>query len=119
MNMVRKVIESTYQDRMTVTEHRKITDEKTKLTKWENAAVLENQPCRLSFETVSPVSQGDNAAEAVQIVKLFTAPETEVKPGSKITVTRNGTSTDYACSGVPALYTTHQEIMLKLFERWS
>ena len=39
--------------------------------------------------------------------------------GSKITVTQNGKTTDYCLSGESAVYTSHQEIALELFEDYA
>lgn len=116
---VRKVIEATYTDRCTVTEHRKVIDKETKLAGWENVEILKNQPCRISFQAVKS-TQDEGAAEAmVQSVKLFLPPDITIKEGSKITVTREGREFVYVSSGVPALYPTHQEIMLELFKGWA
>lgn len=115
----RKAIESTYQGAVMVTEHRKVKDEKTKLTSSEDVVVLENQPCKLSFERSQAAVQSDSAASVAQTTKLFVSPDVSIKAGSKITVTQAGVTTDYTSSGVPAVYPTHQEIMLDLFEDWT
>lgn len=115
----RKAIESTYTGLLTVTEHGKVRNEQTKLTEFEDRLVLENQPCRLSFESVAPVQQSETVAAVSQTVKLFISPDVVIKPGSKLTVTQNGVTTDYTGSGIPAVYPTHQEIMLDLFRRWT
>lgn len=47
--------------------------------------------------------------------KLFISPDVAIKAGSKIIVTQHGRTTEYSNSGVPAVYPTHQEIMLTLF----
>lgn len=82
-------------------------------------AVLVGQPCRLSFETLKTAQQTESAAAVTQVIKLFLSPEIRVKPGSKVTVTQDGVTVDYKCSGVPAVYPTHQEIILELFDRWA
>lgn len=115
----RKAQEALYASVMTVTERCKVKDERSKLTTERDVVVLENQPCRLSFETLKPAGQTETAANITQVIKLFLAPEIKVKEGSKVTVTQNNVTTDYQCSGVPAIYPTHQEIMLELFERWA
>lgn len=115
----RKAMEDTYSGVLTVTEHRKVRNEQTKLTSVEDVVVLLNQPCKLSFESVAPVQQSETAAAVSQTVKLFLAPDVMISPGSKLTVTQNGVTGDYTRSGVAAVYPTHQEIMLELFERWS
>ena len=114
----RKVIESTYFGTLTVTEMRKDKDVKSKLTKTEPVVVVKNQPCRLSFETLRSVAQTDTAAAVTQITKLFVSPDVVIRPGSKITVTQDNVTTDYTRSGVPAVYPTHQEIVLELFEEY-
>lgn len=115
----RKAMEDTYSGVLTVTERRKVRNEQTKLTSVEDVVVLLNQPCKLSFESVVPVQQSETAAAVSQTVKLFLAPDVMISPGSKLTITQNGVTGDYTRSGVAAVYPTHQEIMLELFERWS
>lgn len=112
----RKAIEATYFGTLMVTEMRKVKDERSKLTKDEAVVVLKNQPCKLSFETLQTAVQSDSAATITQVTKLFVSPDISIKPGSKITVSQDNVTTDYTCSGVPAVYPTHQEIMLELFE---
>ena len=118
MVRVRKALESSYNGKCQITEHRKIK-KANKSTAFEEFVVLENQPCRLSFKTVTNASTGTTASATTQIVKLFLAPEIKVKAGSKITVTQNGVTTDYKSSGQPAIYTNHQEIILELFDGWA
>lgn len=112
----RKALESTYEGVLTVTEYQKVKDETTKLTGCEPVTVLENQPCRVSHESLQSAVQSESAATVTQTIKLFIAPEITIKPGSKITVTQAGVTTDYTYSGVPAVYQTHQEIILDLYE---
>lgn len=115
----RRAIEATYFGTLTVTEMQKVKDGKSKLMKNDPVVVLEGQPCKLSFETLKAAGQSDSAATVVQVTKLFVSPDLSVRPGSKITVTQAGTTMDYTCSGVPAVYPTHQEIVLELFEKFA
>ena len=48
----RKAQEQLYDGVCTVTEYRKVKDEKTKLSGMEDVIVLEGQPCRISFSKV-------------------------------------------------------------------
>lgn len=112
----RKAQESTYEGVCTIIEYKDDTDEDTGLTDQGEVIVLERQPCRLSFEKTEPVSQKEMAAAVAQGVKLFLAPEIKVAEGSKIVVTQNGATSAYQRSGVPAVYLTHQEIMLELWK---
>lgn len=115
----RKAIESQYTGVCTVIEYGKIRDEVTKITRHGEMTVLENQPCKLSFEKTAAAVQTETAAAVGQGVKLFIAPEVEVKPGSKIVVEQNGRTGEYLASGEPAVYASHQEIMLELFRGWA
>lgn len=115
----RKAQESLYDGVCTVTEHQKVKDEKSNLTEFKDIVVLEDQPCKLSFSTITTVNQTESVAEKRQTTKLFISPDITIKSGSRITVEQGGVTTDYTCSGVPAVYATHQEIVLDLFERWA
>lgn len=112
----RKAIEATYFGTLTVTERKKEKDERSKLTKDVEVVVLENQPCKLSFEKLQTAIQSDSAATITQVTKLFVSPDISINAGSKITVLQDNVTTDYTCSGVPAIYPTHQEIILELFK---
>lgn len=115
----KKAIEATYTDRCTAVEHKKTINKETKLAGWEDVEVFQNQPCRLSFQSVMSTQQEGAAEEMIQSVKLFLPPGIAIKEGSKVTVTREGREFVYTSSGVPALYPTHQEIMLELFKGWA
>lgn len=114
---VRKALEKGYIGTFTVTERQKVT-KPDRTTGFVNVDVLVDQPCRLSFSSSPSASDGD-IAEINQTVKLFFAPEIDVKEGSKITVTQNGITTEYKRSGTPAVYQTHIEILLELFRGWA
>ena len=117
MVKVRKALEKGYTGTFTVTEHRKIT-KPNHTTGFSDVDVIVDQPCRLSFSSNPSASNGD-VAEINQTVKLFFAPEIEVKEGSKITVTQNWVTSVYQQSGTAAVYDTHKEIVLELFEGWA
>lgn len=115
----RQALESLYTGKCTIYEYKKIK-RANKSTGFEEVAVLTDQACRLSFKQ-SPNTSGsdDLSSGATQIIELFISPEVKISQGSKIVVTQNGKTTEYADSGVPALYPTHQAINLKLFKEWS
>lgn len=116
----RKAQESQYRDRCTVFEYRDVVDEKSRLTRKEEMAVLEDLPCRLSFELLYGVSRTDTGAAVAQRVKLFTAPEVRIPAGCKVTVKLSGGETvSYGLSGAPAVYPTHQEIRMEPFKGWA
>ena len=119
MVKVRKVIESLYNGTCAIIEYQKVKKE-NKSTGFAEVVVLENQPCRVSFQSVNSTSATDNGASSLsQVIKLFIAPEVDVKPGSLIRVAQNGLTVDYRNSGEPARYSTHQEVVLELFKGWS
>lgn len=116
----RKAIESTYSGVCTILERRDVRDEKTKITrKNKEVPVVENQPCKLSFEKLNAVVQTETVTTPTQGTKLFIAPEIEIKPGSKIIVEQNGVRTEYSASGEPAVYFSHSEYILELFKGWA
>ncbi len=115
----RQAIESTYDGVATIIEHQKIKNEQSKLTYFEDNVILENQPCKLSFKNLSTVKQGESAAAITQTIELFISPDIIINPNSKIIVTQAGITTSYTCSGVPAVYDTHQQIILELFTEWA
>ncbi len=115
----RQAIESTYDGVATIIEHHKIKDEQSKLTYFKDKVILENQPCKLSFKNLSTAKQGESAATITQTIELFISPDITIKPNSKIIVTQAGVTTDYTYSGVPAVYDTHQQIILELFTEWA
>ena len=114
----RKAIESMYDGTCTVTEYQEYIKE-NKSTGHHEVVILEGQPCRLSFSSSLNTNQTESAAQLVQTSKVFLAPDVRVQAGSKLTITQNGVTTEYKSSGEPALYQTHQEIMLELFKGWA
>ncbi len=115
INAHRKAIEKTYTDICTVTEYKKYK-KSNKTTGFRQTAVYTDIPCRLSFKTVNSASGTGTVTKIGQIITLFISPDIDIKAGSKITVTHDGRTTDYKRSGFPAVYKTHQEIPLELFE---
>lgn len=115
----KKTLERLYKDSCTIYEEQEVTDEDTNITSTDTVAVIDNQPCKISFENLSTTSEDENVAEKKIAVKLFLAPEIDVKPGSTIEVTHNGETVRYSNSGVAGKFYTHQEINLELEERWA
>ena len=107
-----------YDGTCTVTEYQEYIKE-NKSTGHHEVVILEGQPCRLSFSSSPNTNQTESAAQLVQTIKVFLAPDVRVQAGSKLTITQNGVTTEYKSSGEPALYQTHQEIMLELFKGWA
>ena len=116
--MVRAAIESLYDGKCTVTVRQEYEKDNGS-TGFIDTVILEDEPCRLSFKNTSSTNEGEAAASVSQVTELFISPEVDIPSGSKITVTQNGETVDYAKSGVKAKYETHQEIILTLLDRWS
>ena len=114
---VRKTLERGYTGTFTVTERKKVVREDHS-TGFVEAQTVTGQPCRLSFTTSPAAGDGDTAA-LTQSVKLFCAPETIIPEGSRITVTQNGVTEEYARSGMVAMYDTHAEYVLEAFRGWA
>ena len=116
--MVRVAIESLYDGKCTVTVRQEY-EKDNGATGFQEVVLIENEPCRLSFNNTSSTQEGEVAATVSQVTELFIGPEINIPPGSKITITQNGETTEYSKSGVKAKYETHQQIILELWKKWS
>lgn len=108
-----------YKDLCSVVEYQDMKDPKTKLTRKQEVTVLKDQPCKLSFKTITNAAETETATGISLIVKLFIAPEIAIAHGSKIMITHEGRTDAYSQSGIPAVYPSHQEIILTAFQRWT
>lgn len=80
---------------------------------------LHSEPCRLSFSSISSTSEQDSAPRVQQALKLFISKDVEIPAGSKIVVTQEGRTEAYSSSSMPAVYSTHQELVLVPFEEYA
>lgn len=112
-------VEKLYCGTMTVYEKTGKFNEDAKVTSFENKVVLTDEPCRISYSNVNITEEHDGASKKMQEIKLFCSPDIVIKEGSKIVVTQHGVTETYLRSGTPAVYNSHQEIKLKLFEGWA
>lgn len=94
----------------------KDTEDKYGATNLAEVTLFENLPCRLSFKNISQTNQTESFAVSSQVVKLFIAPDVYVPPGSVVEVTQNGITRKYKHSGISAVYTNHQEIVLEAYK---
>ena len=113
--LVRRAVERLYDGRATVEEARKEKNAKN-ITALVWSAVAQDLPCRVSYKTLAPAGRSDTVDSIAQAITLFTAPEIDIKPGSRVTVTQRGRTMRFACSGIPAVYDSHQEIPLARWE---
>ncbi|MBS6396676.1 MAG: hypothetical protein KH452_05945 [Clostridiales bacterium] len=114
----RELVEKLYTGSCTVMEYQKYRKE-NRSTGNREVVVLEGQPCRLSHYSSPSAGSSEIASSLEQSIKVYMAPEIVVKPGSKMVITQNGVKETYQSSGKPAVYQTHQEVSLKLFEGWA
>lgn len=119
MNIARKVIESQYDSKCDVFEKKKTKDMKTKIITFKEIQVYKKQKCRVSFEDIYVAEETDTKTNVSVKTKLFISPDIKINPGSKVVVTKKGKSTEYISSGIPAIYDTHQEIILNIFKDWT
>lgn len=87
------------------------------IVKTTEKVLHDNVPCRLSHKTISQAEQTESFASTSQVIKLFIAPELDIPAGCKIEVTQNGITKMYENSGVSAVYTNHQEIILQIAKK--
>lgn len=88
-------------------------------TGFEEAAVIKDVPCKLSFSTLQAVDQSDAGAAVVQAVKIFCASDVAIDAGSKLIVRHGGRVHEFSQSGEPGVFTDHQEIVLVPFRGWA
>lgn len=117
----RKALALMWRDRCTVYRYAEQTDPETHITRFRETAIIKNEPCKLSFETLE-TAEGSPAAAVVQSTKLFLSPDAEVPAGCKVIVIRPGSRTHrfvFASSGEPGVFSDHQEVMLTAWEGWA
>lgn len=112
--VARQALESTYCDKCSINE--KVKNKVEGVTSFSDQIVISEQPCKISFESIPTANESDTVAPIQQSVKLFIAPELDIKPGSRIDITHLGVTTFYKRSGKPAVYHTHQEVVLELWK---
>lgn len=113
-----KAVKSLWNGRCKVTSKKSETDPDTNMETFTERVLLEDEPCRISFQSSMPVAD-DTTPKVYQSIKLFISAEKNIPPGAKITVTQNGRTESYTRSGMPSVYSVHQEIMLELFKGWA
>lgn len=121
VNAQRKALERLWRDRCNIYVQVETTDPATHLTDFEEMPLLLDQPCKLSFETLTSTN-GDELPVVAQSVKLFLSPDFVVPAGCKIVVTRPNSferTFTFAKSGEAGVFTNHQEINLTLWKGYA
>lgn len=114
--MVNNPLATLWTGRCTIYEYENVVDPETYQTTQREVPVLENEPCRLSYNFEQATNIRSGAAVVSQSITLFIRPDLVIKPGSVIEITQNNVTERYNGSGQPAIYTNHQEIILQLYE---
>lgn len=76
---VRQAIESTYDCKCDIIEYKATKNSINKRTEYKEETVLQKQPCRKSYKTISNAKESENENNVTQILKLFIAPEIQIK----------------------------------------
>ena len=121
VNAHRKALERLWKDRCAFYVQQEVTDPETNLTDFQEVPLLEDQPCKLSFENLTTTDE-NHVATVAQGVKLFLSPDVVIPPGCKIVVHRfNELEREftYSQSGEAGVFTNHQEITLALWNGWA
>lgn len=117
--MVKKALQTLWNDSCTVYVQAKTQNPNNKRTEFVETVLFENQPCKLSFESLNSASENGNVSTITQSAKLFLDNELSVPSGSKIVVKRAENTFAFKKSGEPGIFTYHQEIPLVLFDGWA
>lgn len=121
VNAHRKALERLWRDRCTVYVREEYTNPDTNVTDFQEAMLLEDQPCKLSFEKLT-TTDGSPVAAVAQGVTLFLTSDVVIPAGSKIVVRRfNQLEREFTFtqSGEAGVFTNHQEIPLTLWKEWA
>ena len=87
--------------------------------------LVEDEPCKLSFfNNTNKNGSGtgvENATALFQQTKLFIRPDLDIPEGSRITVIthENEKTLYYEASGIPQIFTNHQEILVEAVKKWA
>lgn len=114
--MVTNPLSLLWTGKCTIYEYRDITNPGTFQTRQELVPVLNDEPCRISYNREQATNISSGAAVVSQSITLFIRPDLVINPGSVIEITQNGVTVKYKGSGQPAVYSNHQEIVLQLYE---
>lgn len=112
-------IKSLWHDRCTVSTMRNSEKATSAFTQQTPTVLFANEPCRMSHKTVTIATDIANAARTFQQTVLFVDSWLRIPPGSIIEVTHEGVTRTYKSSGVPAVFSYHQEVPIILQEAWT
>lgn len=111
-----KPLERLWIGRCTIYEYQDVTDPTTFQTIQQEVPILEDEPCRLSYNREQATNIKNGAAVVSQSITLFIRPDLTIPAGSVMEITQHGKTVKYKGSSQPAIYTDHQEVVLELYE---
>lgn len=74
---------------------------------------------KLSFQPGGPAGDGPAAAGLTMTAKLFLPLEADVPPGCRVDAQRGGRGYHLKSSGVPAVFSRHQEVLVEVVGEWA
>jgi len=113
------VVESRYNGKCTVQTYSATTKTGTHITRQTLTTLYSDKPCRLVVDSAPSVTDANKAPKVAYSATLLCSPSLQIPPGSKVTVTQDGRTYKFKASGMPEVYTTHQEISLETDEEWA
>lgn len=114
---IKKDLRRLWDDTCSIYVYEKTTNESTKRTEFGETMIYSNEPCKLSFNTLNNINEVDHVGEDYQDAKLFIDNELYIPMGSKVVVTRGARTFTYKVGEI-AVFVSHQELRLTLFDRW-
>lgn len=108
----RKAIESLYDCTCNISGYEDYKDPITKATKPVPKEKCINQPCKVSRQSLSKNNQTDTVNKLTYEIKLFIAPEIEIKQGDVIEISNKLGAKEIYNAGEGFSYTNHQEVIL-------
>ncbi|WP_125153104.1 hypothetical protein [Clostridium rectalis] len=109
----RKAVEKLYDCTCTIAGGKeKVKDPKTKETKIMPKIKYKNISCKVSKQSLSKNTQTDTVNQVVYELKLFIAPEADIKQGDTIEITNQFGDKETYEAGEGFKYNTHQEVIL-------
>lgn len=103
-----------FEDRVTAICLETYEDGKTKVTRRRKVTIVEDEPCRLSFNTSSRSDDFIGHSEAERKDILTTGPHVDIPKGSDVIVTRcDGSVYHYKFSDIPSIHLSHRRYVLE------
>lgn len=116
---IKQDLKRLWDDTCSIYIYSKTINESTKRTEFGETLIYSNEPCKLSFNsnTLNNITEVDHVSEDYQDAKLFIDNELDIPMGSKVVVIRGERTFTYKVGEI-AVFTSHQELRLTLFDRW-